>query len=217
MFINFFCLNYIDSDSAICYIYFKQIRLSSGGLIWHSVIGYVCSAKYAGCDRKELGEKLGFKGKTSDVRIAQYESESRTPKPALVKEMAAIFGVSPKAIMVPDIDSEISLMHTFFALEDMYGLTIAKNDGDICLHLTKIILNTLPCSNSSLHGTNRLHGFRPVRSLWTNIMTGVITFRINPPLQVSVPYHPSNSATRWLHHCRQIKIRASKKTYRYLL
>ena len=93
--------------------------------------------KICGLRQKELGEKLGFKGKTSDVRIAQYESESRTPKPALVKELAAIFGVSPKAIMVPDIDSEISLMHTFFALEDMYGLTIAKNDGDICLHLDK--------------------------------------------------------------------------------
>ena len=33
-----------------------------------------------GMTQKQLGEKLGFKGKTSDVRMAQYESEARVPK-----------------------------------------------------------------------------------------------------------------------------------------
>ena len=31
-------------------------------------------------EQKELGELLGFLGKTSDVRVAQYETEARTPK-----------------------------------------------------------------------------------------------------------------------------------------
>ena len=39
-----------------------------------------------GMTQKQLGEKLGFKGKTSDVRMAQYESEARVPKIDLVKE-----------------------------------------------------------------------------------------------------------------------------------
>ena len=33
-----------------------------------------------GMTQKQLGEILGFLGKTSDVRMAQYESEARTPR-----------------------------------------------------------------------------------------------------------------------------------------
>lgn len=87
--------------------------------------------------QKQLGEILGFLGKTSDVRMAQYESEARTPKQDLVKEMANIFDVSTHALTVPDIDTYIGLMHTLFALEDMYGLKIGEIDGEICLRLDK--------------------------------------------------------------------------------
>ena len=90
-----------------------------------------------GLFQKQLGEMLGFMGKTSDVRIAQYENEARTPKDDLIKEMAHIFDVSPRAITVPDIDSYVGLMHTFFALEDMYGLKIGELDGELCLRLDK--------------------------------------------------------------------------------
>ncbi len=90
-----------------------------------------------GMTQKQLGELLGFLGNTSDVRMAQYESEARTPKHDLVKEMAHIFNVSPHALMVPDIDTYIGLMHTLFALEDMYGLKISEFDGKICLCLDK--------------------------------------------------------------------------------
>ncbi len=90
-----------------------------------------------GMTQKQLGEILGFLGKTSDVRMAQYESEARTPKQDLVKEMANIFDVSPRAITVPEIDSYIGLMHTLFALEDMYGLKIGEIDGEVCLRLDK--------------------------------------------------------------------------------
>ena len=90
-----------------------------------------------GLKQKQLGEMLGFRGKTSDVRMAQYEAEARVPKNDLVNEMADILDVSPHAITVPDIDTYIGLMHTFFALEDMYGLKISEIDGEICLRLDK--------------------------------------------------------------------------------
>lgn len=90
-----------------------------------------------GMTQKQLGEILGFLGKTSDVRMAQYESETRTPKQDLVKEMANIFDVSTHALTVPDIDTYIGLMHTLFALEDMYGLKIGEIDGEVCLRLDK--------------------------------------------------------------------------------
>jgi len=79
--------------------------------------------------QKQLGELLGFKGKTSEVRIAQYENEARAPKADLVKQMASIFDVDPRAITVPEIDTPVGLAHTLFALEDMYGLTITMVDG----------------------------------------------------------------------------------------
>ena len=90
-----------------------------------------------GMKQKELGELLGFLGKTSDVRVAQYETEARTPKADLVKEMAQIFGVSLRAINVPNIDSYLGLMHTLFALEDMYGIKIGEIDGELCLRLDR--------------------------------------------------------------------------------
>lgn len=86
-----------------------------------------------GMTQKQLGETLGFLGRTSDVRMAQYESEARTPKHDLVKKMAHILDVSPHAITVPEIDSYIGLMHTLFAIEDMYGLKIRKIDRQVCL------------------------------------------------------------------------------------
>jgi len=87
--------------------------------------------------QKQLGELLGFKGKTSDVRIAQYENEARVPKNELIKQMADILDVSPSAINVPDIDTEIGLMHTFFALEDMYGFKAGIIDGEYCIRLDR--------------------------------------------------------------------------------
>ena len=70
-----------------------------------------------GMTQKQLGEHLGFMGKTSDVRMAQYESEARVPKIDLVKQMSQIFDINTHALTVPDIDTHIGLMHTLFALE----------------------------------------------------------------------------------------------------
>ncbi|MGN0604116.1 MAG: helix-turn-helix domain-containing protein, partial [Oscillospiraceae bacterium] len=40
-----------------------------------------------GLTQKELGIKLGFDEKSADVRIAQYESGTRTPKSELLSEI----------------------------------------------------------------------------------------------------------------------------------
>ena len=104
-----------------------------------------------GMTQKQLGEMLGFLGRTSDVRMAQYESEARVPKHDLVKQMAHIFGVSPHALTVPDIDTYIGLMHTLFALEDMYGLKIGEIDGEICLTLDRSVSAPGSSVDSMLH------------------------------------------------------------------
>ena len=74
-----------------------------------------------GMTQKYLGMAVGFPEKSADVRLAQYETGTRTPKSELT------------ALTVPDIDSYVGLMHTLFTLEDNYGLQIREIDGDICL------------------------------------------------------------------------------------
>ena len=86
-----------------------------------------------GLTQKQLGKLLGFPEKSADVRLAQYETGSRTPKADLTAALAQVFEVSPNALSVPDIDSYIGLMHTLFTLEDRYGLYVDEMDGEICL------------------------------------------------------------------------------------
>lgn len=90
-----------------------------------------------GMTQKYLGMAVGFPEKTADVRMAQYESGTRTPKADLTSALAHTLDVSPQALDVPDIDSDIGLMHTLFALEDLRGLKISEADGEICLRLDK--------------------------------------------------------------------------------
>ena len=90
-----------------------------------------------GMTQKYLGMAIGFDEKTADVRMAQYESGTRTPKADLTATLARTLDVSPKALDLPDIDTDIGLMHTLFALEDLRGLQIGEIDGEVCLRLDK--------------------------------------------------------------------------------
>jgi len=87
--------------------------------------------------QKWLGTAIGFSEKTADVRMAQYESGTRSPKEKFVNDIATALDVSPHALDVPDIDSYVGLAHTLFALEDLYGLRIGEIGGEVCLRLDK--------------------------------------------------------------------------------
>ena len=86
-----------------------------------------------GMTQKYLGQTVGFPEKSADVRLAQYETGTRTPKSDLTASLASVLDVSPAALSVPDIDSYIGLMHTLFTLEDRYGLQIDEVDDEACL------------------------------------------------------------------------------------
>lgn len=89
-----------------------------------------------GMTLKILGVKVGINDKNADVRMAQYESGSRTPKGNLVNALAKALSVSPCALHVPDIDSSIGIIHTFFALEDLCGLKPDRIDDKRCITLS---------------------------------------------------------------------------------
>ena len=88
-----------------------------------------------GMTQKYLGQVVGFPEKTADIRMAQYESGSRTPKAELTESLASALGVSPLALSVPDIDSYLGLMHTLFTLEDRYGLTVETGETGVSLRV----------------------------------------------------------------------------------
>ena len=86
-----------------------------------------------GLTQAELGEAMDFAGKSTNVRVAQYEWNRREPRKDVIEQFAEIFDVAPEAIQNPDIDTKIGLMHTLFQIEDLYGLTVTVLDGYICL------------------------------------------------------------------------------------
>ena len=88
-----------------------------------------------GMTQKYLGMALGFPEKSADIRLAQYENGSRTPKAELTESLAGALGVSPLALSVPDIDSYLGLMHTLFTLEDRYGLTVDTGENGVSLRV----------------------------------------------------------------------------------
>lgn len=88
-----------------------------------------------GMTQKYLGQMVGFPEKTADIRMAQYESGSRSPKAELTENLAGVLGVSPLALSVPNIDSYLGLMHTLFTLEDRYGLTVENGENGVSLHV----------------------------------------------------------------------------------
>lgn len=87
--------------------------------------------------QKQLGAAAGLPEKTADIRIAQYESGSRSPKEKLTEKLAEVLDVSPAALNIPDIESHIGIMHTLFVLEDLYGLKIDEVDSEPVIRLNK--------------------------------------------------------------------------------
>lgn len=138
-----------------------------------------------GMTQKYLGEILGFVGKTSDVRMAQYESEARIPKQELVRNIAHFLDVSTYALTVPDIDTNIGLMHTFFALEDMRGLKIGEVDGEVVLRLDKSDYSTYATMDKMLRAwLAEARSWKAEKLPKRNMMNGVTNIRSLTPINI---------------------------------
>ena len=51
----------------------------------------------------------------------------------MLKEIAGVLQVSTLALDSPNLDDHIRLMHTLFTIEDIYGLTIERINGKLCI------------------------------------------------------------------------------------
>lgn len=69
---------------------------------------------------KELGMVVSFDENSADVRIAQYENNSKKPKDELLRKIAVALDVNPAYLQDLTMDDAEGILHTLFALDDQY-------------------------------------------------------------------------------------------------
>ena len=127
-------LVFIDNTKHICYTRNSEIQMTGDfAMAIGERINFFRNLR--GMTQKYLGVRVGFPERSADVRLAQYETGTRTPKADMTAALANILDVSPQALSVPDLDSYIGLMHTLFTLEDRYGLKVCECDGEVHLRV----------------------------------------------------------------------------------
>lgn len=90
-----------------------------------------------GMTQKELGVAVGFPERSADVRIAQYESGTRSPKEDMIARIADVLHVKPSAISNTNSNAYINLMYNLFDMENTFGIHIDQIDGELCLRLDR--------------------------------------------------------------------------------
>ena len=87
-----------------------------------------------GMSQMQLGLMLGFPDSNANIRIGQYECNSRSPKNERLNDFAEALHISPLALTVPNISNLDELMHLLFMLEDEFGLKIScTRKGEVFL------------------------------------------------------------------------------------
>ena len=75
---------------------------------------------FRGMTQRELGVAIGFASKTADVRIAQYESGTRTPKEAMLRKISEALDVNYRSLYEPRDYHAEDVMYTMFELDERY-------------------------------------------------------------------------------------------------
>ncbi len=78
---------------------------------------------FRGMTQRELGIAIGFDEKTADIRIAQYESNTRTPKEELLRKIALALDVNYRSLYEPTLYAAEDIMYTLFELDEHYPAT----------------------------------------------------------------------------------------------
>lgn len=69
--------------------------------------------------QKQLGMAVGFPENTADVRIAQYETNARTPREELLNKIAQVLGVQKEILTVPVLSKPKEFYAAFFWMNEM--------------------------------------------------------------------------------------------------
>jgi len=94
-----------------------------------------------GMTQKELGLAVGFDDSSADVRIAQYESGTRTPKEAMLKKIAEILDVNFRSLYEPTLYAAEDIMYTLFELDEHYKIFLTQSQTQIGVIFDTKLLN----------------------------------------------------------------------------
>ena len=85
---------------------------------------------HRGLTQKELGMMVGFDENTADVRIAQYESSTRTPKDDMREKLGKALEINPRYFFDSDLYAAEDFMFLFFELDSVSRLDLTPfKDG----------------------------------------------------------------------------------------
>ena len=70
--------------------------------------------------QKELGIAVGLDEKSADIRIAQYESGTRTPKEKLLRKIAEVLDVNYHSLYESNLYAAEDIMYALFELDEHY-------------------------------------------------------------------------------------------------
>ena len=107
---------------------------------------------FRGMTQKQLGIAVGFDDKSADVRIAQYESGTRTPKQALVEKLAEVLDVNPRFLADDEILGAEGVMELLFELDEHYPIRSGRDEKKTLLTVRSARPNI---QNGSLTGRKR--------------------------------------------------------------
>ena len=94
-----------------------------------------------GLTQKELGLAIGFDENSADVRIAQYESGTRTPKEDMLKKIAKILDVNFRSLYEPTLYAAEDLMYMMFELDEHYKISLSEQSKKINIGFDSKLLN----------------------------------------------------------------------------
>jgi transcriptional regulator with XRE-family HTH domain len=94
-----------------------------------------------GMTQKELGLAVGFDDSSADVRIAQYESGTRTPKEAMLKKIAEILDVNFRSLYEPTLYAAEDIMYALFELDEHHKIFLTESETQIGVSFDTILLN----------------------------------------------------------------------------
>ncbi|WP_028829041.1 helix-turn-helix domain-containing protein [Proteocatella sphenisci] len=82
--------------------------------------------KYRNMTQKQLGILCGFSENTADVRIRQYENNSKIPKEDMLKNIANALNINVCALNESSLYAAEDVMFSLFELDDHYSIPLFK-------------------------------------------------------------------------------------------
>ena len=100
--------------------------------------------KFRGMTQKELGIAIGIGEESASPRMAQYETDNRTPRKEMLHKMAVVLDVDPRNISIPTGYREEDMVYRLLVLEDYFPeMKLERNGrtGEVVINLQNKKIN----------------------------------------------------------------------------